>query len=298
MELRKFNEPEKEIENSIVKVDESDIESIINELKAIKPIKENIHKGHRSRLKSQFLQNGLTSLTDIQKLELLLFYTIPQKDTNPIAHNLLNKFGTLKDVLMARFEDLINVNGIKENSAGLITLINSFANLSHKPSGSEEICSSQAAIEYCEKLYVGKNVEEFYVICLNKSGKVKKCELVGAGTSDQVDVQIREISRIILENNVHKIILTHNHPYGSANPSDEDIRLTYSIMCSCLLNSVEILDHIIVGETFTISMFEANYTTKMRKKAVANVQLDKSKELYLSSISKEYIKSKEVHIEL
>ena len=82
-----------------------------------------IHKGHRERLKQRFLEEGLDNFTDIQVLELLLFYAIPQKDTNPIAHGLLEHFGSLSRVLEADFEELKKVDGISDHSATLLALV-------------------------------------------------------------------------------------------------------------------------------------------------------------------------------
>ena len=85
--------------------------------------KASIHKGHRERLKERFLTEGLDNFTDTQALELLLFYAIPQKDTNPIAHELLAHFGSLSRVLEAPVEELKKVPGISDHSATLLSLV-------------------------------------------------------------------------------------------------------------------------------------------------------------------------------
>ena len=81
------------------------------------------HEGHRQRLKNRFLTEGLDSFETHNILELLLFYSIPQRDTNGIAHKLLDTFGSLKGVFEADFEELIKIDGIKENTATLLKLI-------------------------------------------------------------------------------------------------------------------------------------------------------------------------------
>ena len=85
------------------------------------------HKGHRERLKNRFLGTGLDSFTDVQALELLLFYAIPMKDTNPIAHALLNRFGSLSQVLDAPVEELKKVPGISDHAAVLLHLTTELA---------------------------------------------------------------------------------------------------------------------------------------------------------------------------
>ena len=82
-----------------------------------------MHEGHRKRLKARLKEEGLEHFSEINILELLLFYSIPRRDTNPIAHALLDKYDNLANVLEAEFDDLLNVDGITENSASLITML-------------------------------------------------------------------------------------------------------------------------------------------------------------------------------
>ena len=82
-----------------------------------------IHDGHRQRLKDRFLREGLDGFTDVQVLELLLFYVVPRKDTNPIAHDLVDRFGSLARVLDASVLKLTEVNGVTENGATFLKLV-------------------------------------------------------------------------------------------------------------------------------------------------------------------------------
>lgn len=259
----------------------------------------NIHQGHRSRLKSQFLQNGLEGLTDIQKIELMLFFAIPQKDTNPLAHNLINHFGSLKKVLDAEYSELITISGIKENAALLITLIKSFKNYYFKPecNDSENLNSTIGAIEYAKKLFYGSTIEEFYVICLSKDGKPVNYSLISRGTLDEVNIQIRTVTQVALDNKVNRIIICHNHPAGPARMSDEDYSITYSIVCSCVLNSIDVLDHIIIGTDRELSLHECNIMEKIKNKAIAATKITQDTEIFLSSSSRQYKQDKVVDID-
>jgi DNA repair protein RadC len=252
-----------------------------------------IHGGHRQRLKFQFLESGIDSLSDIQKLELLLYYAIPQKDTNPLAHKLLEEFRTIGNILSADVSELTKIKGVKENTALLIKLVGSFVNLTSRPSLEDVISSTSKAKEFCTKLFVGVEVEQFYVLCLSKSNKVKKAKLVQTGTLDEVNVQIRNITAFAIENKCSRIIVSHNHPSGFGVMSDEDCAFTYSLICSCLLNSIDVLDHIIVGTDKTISLCEQRIMSKLRERAVKTIQLPKEKDMYLSSWGEEYIICKE-----
>lgn len=254
-------------------------------------MKLNIHKDHRSRLKSQFVNNGLESLTDIQKLELLLFYSIPQKDTNPIAHSLLSEFGSLKNILAANHTDLMKVSGIKENSATLIKFMGSMLNYCSRPDPEDVISSSQKGKDFITKYFAHIEVEQFYVFCLTKSNKIKKAVLINSGTSGEVNVQIRNITEVAIENKCDRIIVAHNHPCGKAVMSGQDCKFTYSLICSCILNNIDLLDHIIVGTDRTISLFEQNILENLKKKAVSTIQISEEKRFFISETSKSYIKS-------
>ena len=253
--------------------------------------KSNIHKDHRSRLKNQFLENGIEVLTDIQKLELLLFYAIPQKDTNPIAHNLINEFGTLSDVMSTSFNELIKVDGVKENSATLIRFFGSMLNYSSRPDSEELLTSSSKAKEFVTKYFNHISVEQFYVFCLTKSNCVKKAFLINSGSASEVNVEIRNITEKALETNCNRMIIAHNHPQGKAVMSNQDCRFTYSLLCSCILNNIELLDHIIVGTDKTISLYEQGILAKLKQKASSTIQISDSNKLFISEEPAGYIKS-------
>lgn len=251
-----------------------------------------IHKNHRTRLKSQFVQNGIDALTDIQKLELLLFYTIPQKDTNPLAHKLLNEFGSLAGVMSAGYNELIKIDGIKENSATLIKFFGSMLNYCSRPESDDIIDSSEKAREYASKYFTHVSVEQFYVFCLTNSNKVKKAFLINTGLTSEVNVQIRNITEKSLETNCTRMIVAHNHPMGRAVMSGQDCRFTYSLLCSCVLNNIELLDHIIVGTDKTISLYEQGILAKLKERVAKTIQISESNNLFVSETPSGYTKSR------
>lgn len=273
--LKTENKPETETKNS-------------KPIVSSKQKSKNLHTGHRERLKNQYLQNGINSMTDIQQLELLLFYAIPQKDTNPIAHKLLDKFGNIKNVLNASVRDLCSVEGIKESSATFLKLVSHMTNVCSKPRERELINTTKLAREYCEKFYVGINLEQFHVVCLSKDNKVIGSKMIKSGTTDEIKVDIRDITEFAISINCNKIIVSHNHPEGKGEMSDEDFRFTYSLLCSCLLNSISLLDHIIVGTDKNFSFAEHGLIKKLIEKAKDKVLIPKETQILLSNISEEY----------
>ena len=255
------------------------------------PNKDNIHKDHRSRLKNQFINNGIDSLTDIQKLELLLFYAIPQRDTNPLAHKLLKEFGSLSHVISAGYNELMKVDGIKENSATLIRFFGSMLNYCSRMDVDDVIDSSSKAKEFATKQFSHIVAEQFYVFCLTKSNKVKKSFLINTGSTSEVNVQIRTITEKAIDTNCDRMIIAHNHPMGKAVMSSQDCRFTYSLLCSCILNNIELLDHVIVGTDKTISLYEQGILAKLKQKASEIIQITPSNRMFVSETPVGYEKS-------
>lgn len=159
------------------------------------------------------------------------------------------------------------------------------------PKGAKVISTTFAAKDYCQKLLHGVDVEQFYVICLSKQNEVKKMKMIALGTMDEISLQIRNITEFVLLSKCNRIVICHNHPSGKGRVSDEDMSFTYSLLCSCLLNSIDILDHVIVGTNRTISMNEQGMLQSMKQKAFTLLQLSSDQKLIISSSSEKFITS-------
>jgi DNA repair protein RadC len=209
----------------------------------------NIHDGHRKRLKDRFLNEGLENFDEHQVLELLLFFSIPYKDTNKLAHKLLNKYGSLWNVFESDYNDLIKINGIGSNSASLISLIPQISRkyIKNKWGDKPLISSTSSAGEYVKTLFTGCKYEVFYLICLNNRNKVNFASVVHEGTINESIVYPRIIVELALRHQAANVIIAHNHPGGSLNPSSVDIELTKKIVKVLNLISIKVFDHIIVN---------------------------------------------------
>ena len=222
---------------------------------------ESIHKGHRERLKQRFLTEGLDNFTDIQVLELLLFFAIPVKDTNPIAHALLEHFGSLSRVLEADAEELKKVKGIKEHAATLLALVVELCRYY------QVNCSQQTQIlstldecgKYLVPYFFGRTRETVFLLCLDAKCKVICCKEIGEGSVNTASISVRKVMETALAANATTVVLAHNHPSGIAVPSNEDIQTTRRIAAA--LNAVEIhlADHIVVAEGDYVSMVQSGY---------------------------------------
>lgn len=286
-----FDMPKKAKSAPLPTLSKEDIKSIKENSKSQR-VNDNIHKDHRQRLKYQFLENGIGTLTEVQVLELLLFFAIPQRDTNPLAHKLLNEFSSIKDVLSASPEELMRVSGVKENTATLLKLVHGLINYTSLPKDANFIGSTSEAREYCANLFHGVEVEQFYVICMSKENVIKKIKMMAIGTNDEVGVQIRNITEFVILSKCNRIIICHNHPGGRARVSDQDMVFTFTLLCSCMLNSIDILDHVIVGESKTISMNEQGLLQALKDRAMKAVHIPQESKLILSASSNNFITSK------
>ena len=255
--------------------------------------KNNIHANHRNRVKEKFYENGLNAFAEHEMLELLLFFSIPQADTNPTAHRLINKFGTLKNVLDASVDNLMTINGVGKNTALLIKLIPAIMRQYNKASTKDiqSLSNQIAAKQFVEKIFNGVPNEEFYVICLNAKSEVMDMKEMGTGTASRVDVQIRRITDYIIKHNCDRIIIAHNHPQSDATPSNDDISMTQKLFNSCVLNDIDILDHIIYSPTETYSFAEDGLMTKIKNAILEMLKfnIDKDQFRRLSTSIKEYI---------
>lgn len=210
---------------------------------------ENLHEGHRQRVRARFLAEGLDAFEDHQVLELLLFFSIPLRDTNKLAHQLIGDFGSLANVLEADPRELCRRHGVKENTAVLLALVPQLARryFKGKWGGKPELNSSSKAGEYVVSLFVGRCYEAFYVVCLDAQNRVNYAALLQEGTINEAAVYPRLVVEAALRHQANCVILTHNHPGGTLRPSDADIQVTKKIAAALNTIAVHVADHIIVA---------------------------------------------------
>ena len=215
---------------------------------------ENIHKGHRERVRDCFMEEGLDSFKDHEVLELLLFYCVRQKDTNELAHRMLKEYGTLHDLLEAHPRDIARRCGVSINTATLISLCVPLARryMKRKWGNRPVLNSSSRAGEYALSLFAGRVYEAFFAICLDSQNRVNHAALVHEGTINEAPVYPRIIVETALRHKANSVILAHNHPGGSLKPSVADIEVTKKIYSALLPISIRVVDHIIIaGERYT-----------------------------------------------
>lgn len=218
---------------------------------------ENLHENHRARVRETFKRAGADGMPDHNLLELLLFYSIPRKDTNEIAHRLIAAFGSLSRVFDASYEELMEIDGIGESSALLISMIPSICRRYIESSNSPKVNLSEPeeAMNYIIRKYYGSNkVESFYMLCLNAVGNLINCCKLGEGTPGSVIVDKRKVLETALRNKADKVIFAHNHPNGIAAPSKDDINMTSELSSVLFSVGIRLADHIIVAGNEAVSL--------------------------------------------
>ena len=218
-----------------------------------------IHDGHRQRLKDRFRQEGLDKFDEIQVLELLLFYAIPQRDTNPLAHRLLEHFGSLAQVLEAPAEELEKVSGVGANVATLLSLTTALARYYMVSRGNQTavLTSTEMCGDYLLPYFVGRRNETVFLLCLDAKCKVLGCKEVGEGSVNSASVPIRRIVEMALSMNATSVVLAHNHPSGLAIPSGEDVQTTRRLAVALDTVDITLADHVVVADDDYVSMAQS-----------------------------------------
>ena len=183
-----------------------------------------VHDGHRSRMKERFRGHGLENFNDINALELLLFYAAPRRDTNGMAHALLERFGSFSAVLEANEQELLAVPGIGENAVTLLRLIPEVSRryLLDKTPSNEPIDSAEAAGHYFIPRFMYETEETVYALLLDARKRPIRCAVISRGTVDAAEVNARRLAELALQYRASAVILAHNHRSGVALPSVED----------------------------------------------------------------------------
>ena len=218
-----------------------------------------VHDVHRDRKREQFLRCGAESFADHELLELLLYYAIPQKDTNPIAHALMERFGSLQAVLSAPPEELMETPYIKEKAAVLLRLAPAlYQRVLMGGEDREIILDTRERIgEFFRRIFMVHATEVMYLLCLDGKGKKKSLLKLSEGDVGSVGINIRQIVEHALRAKAVMVVLAHNHPSGVALPSHEDQIATRMVGDALDTIGVRLVDHVIVADNDYISMAES-----------------------------------------
>ena len=219
------------------------------------------HTNHRQRLKQRLRQAGLDHFSDVQFLELLLCYSIPRKDTNPIAHALLEQFGSVSQVLEAPLEELEKVQGVGPESALLLHLIPQAFRFYQVDKNKKilALTTLEKCGEYLVRHFQGRRNENVFLLCLDAKCRVLCCRQLTEGSVNSANISVRQVVETALAVGATSVVLAHNHPSGIALPSGEDLQATRRISAALRAVDVTLADHIVVSDGDYVSMVQSGY---------------------------------------
>lgn len=218
-----------------------------------------IHNGHRQRLMDRFRENGLDEFNSIQALELLLFFSIPRRDTNELAHVLLDRFGSISRVMDASVEELMEVPGVGRNTATLLRLVKEAGRFYQVDRVKRDslLRTMDDCARYLMPYFMGKQREMVYLLCLDAGCNAIACREVGEGDVNVAVISPRRVVEVALAEKASSVVLAHNHPSGVAIPSQEDVAVTRRLASALASVDVVLLDHLIVAENDYVSLVQS-----------------------------------------
>lgn len=224
-----------------------------------KKVERNLHEGHRESMRSKFRSAPSESMPDHELLEFLLFNVIPRKNTNEIAHELINRYDSFHGVFEADAYDLMRVKGIGERSALFIktiyACIRRYGDSKNAPA--EEIATNADAGRYFVQKLGKETREHMLLLLLDNSDRIIGCHEIEKGSVNRVSCSLQNLFGAVYASNAAGFYVAHNHPRGKAIPSREDYAITREIMDISSLLDYDFRDHIIVAGDQFIPVMES-----------------------------------------
>ena len=207
------------------------------------------HSGHRQRMKTRALNEGLEHFEAHELLELLLYPFIPYKDTNPIAHDLLDEFGSLESVFEASPDNLIKVKGMTQNASIYLSLMPEiFRRFSQSKLDKKTVLdTTDKLVRYLTPYLATRSREAVYMISLDTRYSMLGLKCLGSGVVNETTLHVRDIVEEALKRNAVSVVLAHNHPGGNTMPSQQDMDMTEDIDAALTGIGIAFMDHIIIS---------------------------------------------------
>ena len=212
------------------------------------PSNNNLHSGHRSRMKQKYLRLGADAFSDHELLEMLLFNSIPRSDTNETAHKLIERFGSLEGVFNSEKELLLSVDGIGESSAMLISLVDDiYKRIAKKPVSKKKKYKTLSNVgELLSSLYLGARKEYFSALFFTSSMELIDVAIISDGSDTEAAVTPSRIAREAVLKNAAGVIIAHNHLSECTLLSSADRRITNMVEATLSAIGVPLIEHIVV----------------------------------------------------
>lgn len=235
---------------------------------------ENLHAGHRQRLKERYRAGGLAALEEHEQLELLLFYAIPRCDTNATAHRLLNVFGSIPAIIDAPLEEIERVQGVGKGAGTFFRLLRElYVGYEMRNQDPQPIIRKPVdAAKILMPLYSDWHTEKVTILLMNQKNRLIHAGALNVSHPDTVSVDIRSIVQTVFHYNADKIILGHNHPSGDVRPSQADLQNNSVVEHNLMRVGINMIDHIIMYNKSFYSLAEHGeifYLNEKQERAIA-----------------------------
>ena len=217
------------------------------------------NEGHRERLRERMLKEGLGSFQDHEVLELLLFQYIPRKDTNKIAHDLLDQFGSIYNILNAPPQQLMTVDGVSKMTACNLSMLKEVLQRYTRGQASrKKITSVQSMIDYAKLLISNCYVEQLVIIYVDNTTTYLHHEIFCSNNTQSVTIDVKKVVATAVRIGATGVVIAHCHPNGELAPSEADIKFTRNLFFALGSLDVLILDHVIFnGGSDYFSMYDS-----------------------------------------
>lgn len=215
-----------------------------------------MHEGHRERMRERLYFHG-DSMSDHELLEILLFYAVPRKNTNPTAHELLDCFGSLADLLRAKPEEIERIAGAGRRSAELIYLAGLLAQRAQKEGKKLRLKSYEDVAAFVKERFAPRKTETLEIYCFGTGGALLCARTFGGGDGERVSVTSKQLSRLLAAAQPLSAVIAHNHPSGNCEPSAGDDEAVAEMYKICRINGVQLADCLIYADGEVYSYFHS-----------------------------------------
>ena len=218
---------------------------------------DNEHQVHRQRQKEKFLRNGFDVFEEHEILEMLLYYAVPRKDTNQLAHRLIDSYGTFAKVCDAPVDVLQKDYGLSEAAAVLLKMLPQLAAAYMESSLDAQCIDMKNAAEILRPKFIGATVEKVAIALSDANDRLILCDVVAEGSLSATESPVRKIVDLALRHNAKYVYLAHNHPSGNILPSQSDLQVTRQLYDTLKGVGVNLVDHYIIGGSRYLSLRES-----------------------------------------
>ena len=224
-----------------------------------------LHDGHRERMLSKFQNNGFSAFEEHERLEIILYFSVPRRDTNELSHELLNKYHTIANVMDAPQRELLEFDGVTERTCQLFKMIKDTYALYEfeKQKYKTYMTTVDEFSSFFQLYFMGEKEERVAIICLDSVGKVLETCKIGNGNTGEAFFNLQEVVRIMLDKGATELVLAHNHTGNNPKPSASDIENTVKIKQSLDTLGFILKDHFIVCENGCFSMLSNPATAEI-----------------------------------